>query len=76
MWTDTLEGNRDAMAAMLEAQEGKFAEIADAARRRTQVSLEAEVERSNVARKSALDAMCTSFVRAQLRVHACACARV
>jgi len=60
MWTDTLESNRAAMASALEAQEGKFVEIADSARRRTQASLEAEVERSNAARKSALDVMGTS----------------
>ena len=49
-WAAALESNRTTMQEMLAAQESKFAECADAARRRTASLLEAEVSRNDAAR--------------------------
>ena len=65
MWTDTLESNRASLGATLEAQESKFVEIADAARRRTAAALEAEVARNDAARQHALTAMGVFLTTAQ-----------
>ena len=44
------------MAQLLQAQEGKYAEVADAARRKTAETLQAEVDRNDAARQNACGA--------------------
>lgn len=44
------------LAQLLHAQEGKYAEVADAARRKTAETLQAEVDRNDAARQNACGA--------------------